>query len=783
MLRVVLGVPALVEQRREVLAPADPRDHQVDLVRHPHRRAERPRGLRRPLLRVEDDVRLCREIEAHPGHRLRERRRSAARRERIVERRRAEQARQVGPPHVLEPDARPPRAAPAPRCPGRRPPSRRGTPASARAAPRSRSRAAPSTPPHSDAHPSSRTSWCARSSASGAAGSDARRAARRRLRSISARTPPSGSFACSHRRPAVGDLLAADLQRQRRLQPASSCSSPRSRPPEEAADRQLEQVARPPPLLARQRPAPARAGPRPPRARTARRGARRSPRPRSPPSAREKCRWYSRSSSVDERLGPRAVAVEVLRHLGLRTIGQVSAEAAQSEVARERIRPAAPRRDLELEIEGIAYGGRGVARRDGYVVFVAGGLPGDRVRAEVTKLEAELRRGDAPSSCCGPSADRIPDACVHEGEPCPGAPWQGLPYERQLADKQRPGRRGAAPDRRPRRLRARADRPRRRASGATATSSSTPSAQRDAGARPRLPRPRPLGPGRRRRRLPARLRARQRGPQRGPRAGPVAQELPPYDRRAGDGVLRNLVVREGRRTGRAADPPRHLPGVDPAPAGRPPHRDRGTIRRHRRPDRRARRRDDPRRSSAASSSRSPTAPSSRRTPRWPSASTASPPSSPGSTGTERVFDLYCGIGTIGLTLARSAGEVWGLELRPRRSPTPSGTPQRNGIDNAHFVAGRRPHRRSARCIERGRASPTSSSSTRPAPASRRRSSAAVIECEAKRIVYVSCNPTTLAPNAAQLDEAGYRLRRVRPVDMFPQTPHIECVALLERADA
>ena len=46
---------------------------------------------------------------------------------------------------------------------------------------------------------------------------------------------------------------------------------------------------------------------------------------------------------------------------------------------------------------------------------------------------------------------------------------------------------------------------------------------------------------------------------------------------------------------------------------------------------------------------------------------------------------------------------------------------------------------------------------------------------------MSCNPTTLAPNAAQLVEAGSRLRRVRPVDMFPQTPHIECVALLEKA--
>ncbi|MGZ5314079.1 MAG: hypothetical protein ACXWEA_07730, partial [Solirubrobacterales bacterium] len=59
----------------------------------------------------------------------------------------------------------------------------------------------------------------------------------------------------------------------------------------------------------------------------------------------------------------------------------------------------------------------------------------------------------------------------------------------------------------------------------------------------------------------------------------------------------------------------------------------------------------------------------------------------------------------------------------------------------------------------------------------------VIECGAPRIVYVSCNPTTLAPNAAQLVEAGYRLRRVKPVDMFPQTPHIECVALLERSNA
>src|SRR6202041_1307612 len=58
----------------------------------------------------------------------------------------------------------------------------------------------------------------------------------------------------------------------------------------------------------------------------------------------------------------------------------------------------------------------------------------------------------------------------------------------------------------------------------------------------------------------------------------------------------------------------------------------------------------------------------------------------------------------------------------------------------------------------------------------------IIDAAPRRIVYVSCNPTTLAPNAAQLVEAGWTLRKVRPVDMFPQTHHVECVALLERGD-
>src|SRR3954453_19369136 len=100
-------------------------------------------------------------------------------------------------------------------------------------------------------------------------------------------------------------------------------------------------------------------------------------------------------------------------------------------------RPAARRRrgeQLEGEIDSLALGGRGVARADGMVVFVSGALPGDRVRAEITK--AKKRFAEARTvELLQPGAERIADSCVHDGEPCPGAPWQGLAYERQLIQK------------------------------------------------------------------------------------------------------------------------------------------------------------------------------------------------------------------------------------------------------------------------------------------------------------------------------------------------------------
>ena len=124
-------------------------------------------------------------------------------------------------------------------------------------------------------------------------------------------------------------------------------------------------------------------------------------------------------------------------------------------------------------------------------------------------------------------------------------------------------------------------------------------------------------------------------------------------------------------------------------------------------------------------------------------------------GWERVYDLFCGIGTIGLSLAPRAGEVWGLEIVEDAIADAIANARRNEIDNARFFAG--DVRLALReLVETARAAPTCWSSTRRAPACRPRSCAASSRPGPTRIVYVSCNPTTLAPNAAQLGRGRLR---------------------------
>jgi 23S rRNA (uracil1939-C5)-methyltransferase len=147
-------------------------------------------------------------------------------------------------------------------------------------------------------------------------------------------------------------------------------------------------------------------------------------------------------------------------------------------------------------------------------------------------------------------------------------------------------------------------------------------------------------------------------------------------------------------------------------------------------------------------------------------------------GWERVYDLYCGIGTIALALAPRAGEVWGIELIEQAVADAIAAARRNEIGNAHFFAGDARLALPELLARAGR--PDVLVVDPPRAGLSQKVVRRIIESSPKRIVYISCNPTTLAPNAAQLVEAGWELRRVRPVDMFPQTHHVECVALLER---
>jgi 23S rRNA (uracil1939-C5)-methyltransferase len=427
-----------------------------------------------------------------------------------------------------------------------------------------------------------------------------------------------------------------------------------------------------------------------------------------------------------------------------------------------------------VEVDSIAQGGRGVARANGYVVFVSGGLPGDRVRAQLTRAKRDFAEAQA-IELIHPSPDRVADRCLHDGEPCPGASWQGLPYGRQLDEKtqqvdaalRRLGRlqgfelEPAEPAALEWRYRNKLEYSfgerdgrlvlgfHRRGSWADVidVDDCLLASERNNAARKRV-----------------REWARREG-------------IPAYDRRQQVGVLRNLVVREGRRTRRLqtrlvttragfAKPPVDLHTVVQGPGG-------GTVGRTgvlgeeflEEELARLRLRVSP---SAFFQTNTETA----------ERLCAVAAEYAELSGRERVFDLYCGIGTIGLVLAGQAGEVWGIETVLEAVADAEENARRNRIANAHFLAtdvrlGVRP------LLERaGR--PDVVVLDPPRAGLSKKVVRRVIECGAPRIVYISCNPTTLAPNAAQLADAGYRLRRVRPVDMFPQTPHIECIALLQK---
>ncbi len=438
--------------------------------------------------------------------------------------------------------------------------------------------------------------------------------------------------------------------------------------------------------------------------------------------------------------------------------------------------------ELDLRVDALAFGGNGVARLEGYVVFVQGGVPGDRVRAVVTKRKKAYAEARAVE-ILEPGPERIAPVADH-----PGAPWQVLPYERQLAVKQeqvsdaltRIGRlegfelRDIVPAVEPWRYRNKLEYSfGTAADGALVCGFHAPGSWHEI--------------------VPVAdcLLASERG--NAAREQVVGwcreQGLAAWDRRSHEGVLRNLVVREGRRTGQLQvrlvtsrapelDTDALAAAVDCEGLMWTQTSDLGESTQGGATELVAGAPALAEEVGGLHFAISPYAFFQTNT-EMAEQLYAIAGEQAALQGWERVFDLFCGIGTVGLSVAARAGEVWGVEIAEEAVADAIANAKANDIANARFFAG--DVRLALRELVERSGRPDVCLVDPPRAGLSQKVVRRIIEAAPRRIVYISCNPTTLAPNAAQLVEAGYALRTVTPVDMFPQTPHIECVALLERA--
>jgi 23S rRNA (uracil1939-C5)-methyltransferase len=451
--------------------------------------------------------------------------------------------------------------------------------------------------------------------------------------------------------------------------------------------------------------------------------------------------------------------------------------------------PVTKNQEVELDIESLAYGGNGVARLDGFVVFVRRGLPGDRVRARVTKVKRSHAEALA-TEVVRPGPARVDAPCAHYPA-CGGCRFQDLEYPAQLAQKQSQVRDALQ------RLAGIAEPPleeivpcepeifhyRNKLEYSFTQTPSGPALGFHKAGRwdevldiERCWLTTDLGNGIRE---AVRDWAREEG-------------LEAYSQADGTGYLRHLVVREGRNTGQAlvqlvtaegerfergylVDVLRRFPEVrsihwavndTPAEVTNLPtellwgeawiEEELGGLRFRVRPN---------------AFLQTNTAMAERLYELARGAAQLQ--------GGETVWDLYCGIGTIGLSMASRALTVWGIEVSEESVACALENAELNGISNAAFFAGN-----VGQVVEEllERSGPPNVVVVDPPRAglagkALRRLGA----IEAPRIVYVSCNPTTLASDVKSLvGENGYELVRARPVDMFPHTPHVETVALLER---
>ena len=450
--------------------------------------------------------------------------------------------------------------------------------------------------------------------------------------------------------------------------------------------------------------------------------------------------------------------------------------------------PVTRNEELELRIESLAYGGNGVARLNGFVVFVRRGLPGDTVRARVTKVKKSHAEALA-LEVVEQGAARVEAPCAHYPT-CGGCRFQDLAYDEQLAAKA-----GQVADALGRIGRL-SDFELEPAVGADSVFHYRNKLEYSFTATP-------VGVGLGFHKagrwdevldvdrcwLTTELGNAVRNAVRG---WAREQGLPAFDQEAQRGFLRHLVVREGRNTGQA------LVTLVTAP---------GELRGEKELVEALRRFPEVKSVHWAVNDRPAEVTNLPTRLLWgepaieeellglrfrvrPNAFLQTNTAMcevlyrltleyAGTTGEETVYDLYCGIGTIALALARDALTVWGIEASEESVACAIENAELNGIVNAAFFAG--DVASSLAELEDRAGRPDLVVVDPPRAGLAGKALARIAALAAPRLVYVSCNPTTLAGNAKELAGTfGYRLERARPVDMFPHTPHVETVALFTR---
>jgi len=453
---------------------------------------------------------------------------------------------------------------------------------------------------------------------------------------------------------------------------------------------------------------------------------------------------------------------------------------------------------LELEVQDLAFGGRALARVNGFVVFVENALPGDRVSARIFRRRKQYAEAHA-ERVLRPSHARVEPVCSHTAI-CGGCRYQDLDYAEQLRHKQRQVEEclahlgGIRVESRPVIPALKLFHYRNKMEYSFGVD--------DAGK---------LTLGLHRRGFFDRSFDLERCWIATPisseivacvREFAIREGLPPYDLKWHRGLLRFLTVREGMRTGEvmvnvvASEPHESFQRLAAELTRRFPPVRSVVLNLTRRKAQIAVGEEERVLAGAATiherladlifeiSSNSFFQTNTEQAERLLDSAIEAL----GLTGRERVLDVYSGTGTFTLPVARRAGEAIGIESSAIAVRDAERNARRNGIGNVRFWTGeamevlrdrlglgqRDPHAPYDRpeidvvLVDPPRAG------LHPGVVSR------LIHLGAPRLAYVSCNPATLGRDLALLCESRYSLDWVQPVDMFPHTPHIECVAALRR---